>query len=288
MNRATPFDGMAADYDASFTASAIGRRMRAATWRRLDAAFQPGEHVLELNCGTGEDAVHLGSRGVRVLATDVSPNMVAVARAKVERAGLAGLVDVAEIAIEDLARHPPGDGAFDGVVSNFGGLNCVADLAGVARALAALVRPGGRALLCLMGRAVPWEWAWHLAHGQPGKALRRLRRGGAQWRGLTIRYPAISAVRRTFAPHFAQRRVAAIGALVPPSYAQSWADRYPGLLAALDRWERRAETLPPLPWLADHYLIEFERLTIPANLPGRRFAMSQPQPRAGLRAAGLR
>jgi SAM-dependent methyltransferase len=276
MNQVTPFDSMAADYDASFTASAIGQHMRAATWRRLDAAFRPGEHVLELACGTGEDAVHLGKRGVRVLATDVSPNMVAVARAKVQHAGLARLVDVAEIAIENLARRLPAEGAFDGVVSNFGGLNCVEDLAGVARALAALLRPGGRALLCLMGPAVPWEWAWYLAHGQPDKALRRLQRGGAQWHGLTIRYPSISAVRRAFAPHFAQRRVAAIGALVPPSYAQGWADRHPRLLAALARWERRAETLPPLPWLADHYLIELERLALP-----------QPQRRPDLRAAGV-
>ena len=56
---AAPFDGLAADYDRSFTASAIGQRMRAAVWRRMDAAFGPGDHVLELNCGTGEDAVYL-------------------------------------------------------------------------------------------------------------------------------------------------------------------------------------------------------------------------------------
>ena len=73
MLRASPFDALAADYDRSFTASAIGQRMRAAVWRRLDTAFAPGERVLELNCGTGEDAVHLAERGVRVLATDVSP-----------------------------------------------------------------------------------------------------------------------------------------------------------------------------------------------------------------------
>ena len=258
MLRASPFDALAADYDRSFTASAIGQRMRAAVWRRLDTAFAPGERVLELNCGTGEDAVHLAERGVRVLATDVSPGMLAMTRAKVERAGVADRVEVAELPIQDLARRPAG--RFDGALSNFGGLNCVEDLAGAARALAVAVRPGGRALLCLMGPAVPWEWGWYLAHGEPGKALRRLRRGGTQWRGLTVRYPSIGAVRRAFAPRFVQRRVAAIGALVPPTYAEAWAARHPRLLAALDRWERRAETIPPLPWLADHYLIELERL----------------------------
>ena len=114
MLRASPFDALAADYDRSFTASAIGQRMRAAVWRRLDTAFAPGERVLELNCGTGEDAVHLAERGVRVLATDVSPGMLAMTRAKVERAGVADRVEVAELPIQDLARRPAGrfDGAY--------------------------------------------------------------------------------------------------------------------------------------------------------------------------------
>ena len=62
---AAPFDGLAADYDRTFTASTIGQLMRAAVWRRIDAVFQPGDRVLELNCGTGEDAVRLGARGVK-------------------------------------------------------------------------------------------------------------------------------------------------------------------------------------------------------------------------------
>jgi SAM-dependent methyltransferase len=266
---------MAPDYDRAFSESAIGRHMRAAVWRRLDAAFRPGDRVLELNCGTGEDAVYLGRRGVRVLATDISAGMLDVARAKVARAGLAGVVQVERLDITELRmkNEELRSGAssfsilnsqfsvpFDGVLSNFGGLNCVADLPGVARGLAALLRPGGRALLCVMGPLVPWEWGWYLAHGQPRKAFRRLRPGGTPWRGLTIRYPSAGALRRAFAPHFVQRRVAAVGALLPPSYAEPWAARRPRLLAALDRWERRAETLPPLPWLADHYLIELERV----------------------------
>lgn len=255
---AAPFDRLAADYDRSFSASAIGLRMRAAVWRRLDAAFRPGERVLELNCGTGEDAVHLGERGVRVLATDSAPAMLAVTRAKVARAGLTGQIEVAPLAIEDLASDRPA-GAFDGVLSNFGGLNCVQDLPAVAQQLATLLKPGARVLLCLMGPAVPWEWGWYLARGEPGKAIRRLRRDGAQWRGLTIRYPSIGRVRRAFTPHFAFRRVSAVGALVPPTFAEPWAARHPRWLDLLDRLERRAEMRWPLPWLADHYLIELER-----------------------------
>ena len=116
------------------------------------------------------------------------------------------------------------------------------------------------ALLCVMGPLVPWEWAWFVWRGQPTKAFRRLRRGGVPWRGLTIRYPSMRATRRAFGPWFRLCRASALGALLPPPYAEDWAVRRPGLFARLNRWERRLETVPPLPWLADHYLLELERL----------------------------
>lgn len=251
------FDRLAAEYDAGFTRTDLGTRMRLAVWSRLDALFSPGDRVLELACGTGEDAVHLGERGVRVLATDASAEMVRVAAAKVERAALTSQVEVRRLTVEELAGLE--EGPFDGALSDFGGLNCVADLSAAGRALAARLRPGAVAVLCVMGPLVPWEWLWFLGHGQPGKAFRRLTPGGVEWRGLRVRYPSIRSLRRSFAPGFRVRRVAALGALLPPPYAESWAGRHPDFVDRLDRWERRLETVPPLPWFADHYLMELER-----------------------------
>lgn len=253
----TAFDNLAAGYDDGFTRTVLGERLRRAVWRRLDALFAPGDRVLELACGTGEDALHLGGRGVRVLATDASPEMVRVAREKVGRAGLTETVEVRQLAVEELdgLDAPP----FDGVLSDFGGLNCVADLPAAGRTLAARLRPGATAVLCVMGPLVPWEWAWFLGHGQPAKVFRRLTSGGVEWRGLRVRYPSIRTLRRALAPALRMRRVAALGALLPPPYAESWAVRHPGLIDRFDRWERRLETVPLLPWLADHYLMELER-----------------------------
>lgn len=201
-----------------------------------------------------------------MLATDGAPGMVAAARRKVEAAGLRDLVEVRQLAFDELPRlggqgpaplagGPPFDGAF----SSFGGFNCIADPRGPARDLATLLRPGARVLLCVMGPLVPWEWGWFLLRGRPAEAFRRLRPGGVEWRGMAIRYPAIGAMKRAFAPEFHTRRAAALGVFLPPPYAEPWAARHPRLLARLDRWERRWETLPPLPWLADHYVLELER-----------------------------
>ena len=256
------FDALAADYDRSFTATPLGALLRRAVWRRLDLRFATGDRVLELGCGTGEDAVYLGSRGVHVVATDASAGMVETARAKVAAAGLADTVAVHHLPIENL---PADDGAvaalggpFDGALSDFGALNCVADLPRAAAALAAHLRPGAPALLCVMGPLVPWEWAWFLRRGQVSRAFRRLRPGGVAWRGLTVRYPSIRRLRRAFAPAFRTVRVGAVNALLPPTYYEPWAARHPRLLAALDRADRRCERWP-LPWLADHYLVELER-----------------------------
>jgi SAM-dependent methyltransferase len=241
-----PFDALAAGYDAAFTETPLGTLLRQTVQRRLDARFATGDRVLELACGTGEDAVHLGRRGVRVLATDASEAMVEKARAKA--AGLGEPVELRHLAIEDLATLA---GPFDGAFSNFGGLNCVADLSAVGKTLADLLRPGAPLLLCVMGPLVPWEWA--------RLQFRRLRRGGVAWRGITVHYPPPAALRRVFAPAFRPLRLSAVNALLPPTEWESWAGRHPRLLAALARWERRLETVPPLPWLADHYLLELER-----------------------------
>jgi SAM-dependent methyltransferase len=161
--------------------------MRAAVWRRTDVLFPAGARVLELNCGTGVDALHLMERGVSVLATDVSQGMVDVAAARG--------VDAVRCGAEDIAALGAQRGPFDGVLSNFGGLNCVADLERVASGLGSSVRPGGAVVLCVMGPIVPWEWAWYLGHLQGRKAVRRLK-ASTEWRGLTIRYPSVDSLCR--------------------------------------------------------------------------------------------
>lgn len=256
MTQAGAFDDLAFDYDASFTDTLLGQRLRAATWRRFDAEWGPGDAVLELNCGTGADAVHLAERGVRVTATDASAPMVRATRRRAERTGVDQLVDPRHLSIEALDQL---DGPFDGVISNFGGLNCVADLAAVAAQLGRLVRPGGVAVLGIMGPIVPWEWAWYLARAKPGTALRRLRPGGAPWRGLTIRYPTPAGIRRRFAPWFEVEATAGVGVLLPPTFADAWASRHPRLIDRLDRIERRIDGAPGAAWLADHHLTQLRR-----------------------------
>jgi SAM-dependent methyltransferase len=256
---AAVFDQFAHDYDEHF-GGILGRLFRRAVWRWLDAAFQPGEQVLELSCGTGEDALHLAEQGVRIFATDPSAGMLEVARKKILAERGTEQIQLRRLAIEqlDTLKEEFREG-FSGAFSNFGGLNFVADLRAAARALGALIKPGGRVVLCVVGPFVPWEWAWFLAHGHPIKAFRRLEPGGATWRGVKVYYPSIRRTRRAFSSHFRVVRIGGLGILVPPPYTEKWARNHARLVAQLDRWERRIETWPLVPWLGDHYLLELMR-----------------------------
>src|SRR5579872_1782567 len=77
---AVTFDALAARYDEMWTNSTIGRLQRDAVWQRLNGLFECGESVLDVGCGTGEDALHFISLGMRVRGIDASPEMIRIAR----------------------------------------------------------------------------------------------------------------------------------------------------------------------------------------------------------------
>jgi SAM-dependent methyltransferase len=277
-----PFDGAARSYDREFTLTPIARLLRMAVWARLDTHFHPGMRVLELGCGTGEDAVRLAQRGVRVMATDASSVMLAVTRSKAECAGVAGLVETLRLDLNALASTSPAV-PYDGVFSNFGPLNCVADLGLLAAHLSAWTNSGTRVVLVLMGPFCLWEIAWHLAHAHPRAAFRRWSRRGvlAQIGAETVRvwYPSPGRLAQLFAPAFRTLRVCALGVLVPPPYLQrskvigpqaggsaqpsrvsdmngTTGDR---LVTTLSRIEQHIAHRWPFNQCGDHYILELER-----------------------------
>jgi ubiquinone/menaquinone biosynthesis C-methylase UbiE len=259
--RPAPFDALAESYDRIFTDSLIGRAQRDVVWRRLDATFLPGQRVLELNCGTGIDALHLAERGVRVDAFDVSSAMIGVANRRLVSVSRSP-VRFEVLATEDLGAI---DSVYDGAFSNFGGLNCVRDLRQVARDLTCLVRPMGRVVLCLASRFCVWETAWWLAHGKPAKAFRRLHKSGATAElspgsVVHVQYPSVRELRRLFAPEFSLLAVHGIGLFVPPSYLEPHARHFPGLLRAAARLDRLCSSVPGLRAVADHVLLTFRRM----------------------------
>jgi SAM-dependent methyltransferase len=261
--RPEAFDAFAADYDQQFTDSAVGRLLRRRVWRRLAQIAQPGQRVLELACGTGADAVWLAQRGLTVVATDGSAEMVAQTRAKAAQAGAGNSVAAEQLSFQAIiaGERPGGENGpvFDGLLSDFGGLNTISAWRPLAERLAGLIRAGGWLVLVVMGPFCPWEIGWYLAHGRPGMAFRRRGRAEA-WIGpatLPIWYPSAGHLRRAFAPWFSHRGTESLGLLLPPSYLNHLVERRPGLFVRL----AAAEALiarRTLGW-GDHYVLQLER-----------------------------
>jgi SAM-dependent methyltransferase len=111
--------------------------------------MRPGESVLDLGCGAGFDAfvaAQLVGPGGRVVGVDLSPEMLAVARAALAEAGFPQ-VEFSEGTVEVL---PFPDTSFDVALSN-GVLNLVPDKPAALREIFRVLRPGGRLQACDIG-----------------------------------------------------------------------------------------------------------------------------------------
>lgn len=255
----TAFDAFAEVYDDEFTDSRLGRILRERVWEVLGDCFPAGSSVLELTCGTGEDAVWLAQRGVHITATDGSVSMVQVAQNKADRLGLDAYIQVKHLPLQDVATSDFQE-PFDGVFSNFGGLNTIGEWDGLAKWLAGVIRPGGKAVLVPMGPICPIETLWYLLRGQPKVAMRRFNQPALAQIGNTqipIWYPSARRFKKVFDPHFRSIRTMSLGLFLPPSYLGHWVDSRPGLFDHLNKLE---QTLTPLTggW-GDHYILVLER-----------------------------
>jgi SAM-dependent methyltransferase len=195
----SPFDVLASSYEATWSGTPEGRSQREEVWKVIDGLFQPGDKIVDLGCGIGDDAIHLRARGVNVCGIDSSQEMAEMSRARGVEAHWRWIEDLSAVS-----------GDLSGVLSNFGALNCVARLEPVAEQLGRLVIAGGPIALCVMGRFFWRESVRFLVQGKFAKAARRWR-GHAVWRGNPIRYWSGREISRAFGPLFEFNKRVAVG-----------------------------------------------------------------------------
>lgn len=129
------WDKLARKYAADPIADMAGYE---ATLARTQSLLEPTHRVLELGCGTGSTALRLAPFAGHMVATDVSPEMIAIAREKLAAAPQPNL----EFQVADADAPVSGRNAYD-VVLAFNLLHLVADLdAAIGSAVGALA-PGG-------------------------------------------------------------------------------------------------------------------------------------------------
>lgn len=246
------FDALAPSYDTDFTHTQIGQYLRGRVHERLLTHFSVGDHVLEMGCGTGEDALFLAEQGIHVAATDTSPMMLEVASAKTKH--------LSHVTVEALDLvHPPhaNNAEYAGAFSNFGALNCLDNWQPLAAWLAQRIEIGGTIGLGIMAPYCVWEVLWHGLHLDFRVATRRLR--GSTFDDLEITYPTAKRIKSDFAPYFHCTALMPLGLFLPPSDVFGVIEKRPQLLRRLTGLEDRFAKSSRLAMFADHYWIEFKR-----------------------------
>jgi ubiquinone/menaquinone biosynthesis C-methylase UbiE len=230
-------------------------RMRVKVYGHLSRHLRPGSRILELNAGTGTDAVHLAQLGYSVHATDIAPGMLQRLVDKVERLGLAGRVKVQNCSFLNLEKVE--DGPFDAVFSDLGGLNCIPDLRPVIDSLPLVLRPGGLVTWVLMPRICLWELGAAFT-GNFKFAFRRLSSKGtlAHLEGLRfmIYYFTPQQVLSAFGDRFELLALEGLSVFAPPAESKNLAKLRPNLYRWLCRLDDALARRPPFYGWGDFFI----------------------------------
>ena len=261
----SPFDIMADTYDANFTNTSIGVLQRQQVWQSLTGllkSYQRPVNILEINCGTGEDALTLSRGGHAVTATDGSARMIEKA---IQKAAVAGVGNICFRVCRFDQLHQDLQGKqFDIIMSNFGGLNCIdaKELTKLGQQLHALLQDDGKLFLVLMTRACIWEIFFYLFKGKPRTAFRRKSNSVVFQSGDTrmpIFYYSPSILKKIFRHGYRYLLSYPVGLFVPPSYLQRTFENRKRWLRTLVQLDKMLCTNPAFANLSDHFCILFQK-----------------------------
>ena len=118
-----------------------------------ESALLQGKRLLEIGCGMGYDSLEFLKRGVRVTATDLTPNAVRMTKKHFEIEG----VTADDVRTANALALPFEDNTFDAVWSN-GVLHATGDTPLAIREVYRVLKPGGRAIISHFYRKPSWMY----------------------------------------------------------------------------------------------------------------------------------
>lgn len=255
------FDKAAHHYDSSFTNTVIGKAQRELVYHHFSKFLvkkQP-KTILEINCGTGEDAIWLAQHHFQVTATDISEKMIAVAKSKNQFNNLNfDVLDCTEIA----QKYTPN--SFDLVFSNFGGLNCLShnELQLFFENASQILTSKGELVLVIMPKNTLWEQLYFIGKGKFSEAFRRKKEfttANVDGEKVTTYYYNPSDIERLASTGFTIATKFPVGFFIPPSYLEPFFSSKPRLFSLLNYLEKRSTTFSFLSQYADHYIIHLQK-----------------------------
>ena len=222
----------------------------------------PGGSILELNSGTGEDALFFAQNGFKVHATDISTGMQAQLRKKIAMNAEQDKVSTELCSYTNL-HQLKNKGPYDLIFSNFAGLNCTNELDKVLASFNDLLKPGGMITLVVLPRFCLWETLL-LFKGKFRTAFRRFfssEGSSAHIEGTYFKcwYYNPSYITKRLKDQFNLLGIEGLCTIVPPSYIEGFAEKYPALYSFLKRNEDRLKSSWPWKVIGDYYIISMRK-----------------------------
>lgn len=259
------FDTVAQSYDASFTHSVIGIAQRNVVWSYLESALSLNDelNILELNCGTGADALWFAKKGHKVLATDISESMLDIVQQKIDVEDLSSRIQTLKLDITKI-RDKHFSERFDLIFSNFGGMNCISpiEIGQLTTELTRLLNVNGKLIMVIMPRYCLWETSYFLTKLNFKKAFRRYSDDGtiAKLNGLEFRtfYYTPNQMKKIFGKYFDVINIKPVGFFIPPSYLEKFFAPKVKTFNLLKTMEKIFSNQSILAGFSDHYLIDLQ------------------------------
>lgn len=252
------FSKQSLHFDEDDANNPVLQRMRQQVYRHVEQYIKPKSKILELNAGTGIDALYFIGRGHHVHATDLSTGMIDQLRIKAKAKNIGQALTVQQLSYTELDKLVGKD--FDYVFSNFGGLNCISDSSTVTRHLPSLLKRNGYITFVIMPVICPWEIAGIFRNGK--QALRRFRPQGvlAHLEGEFFQtyYHSLTDIRKSFDSRFRFVRTEGLAALSPQPHNVDFEKRSPRINKLLHRIDSRVRNHFPFNRWADHLIVTFQ------------------------------
>lgn len=247
------FDSIAESYDDTFERSEVTKRLRNIVYSYSVPFLNKNSKILDINCGTGTDALYFASLGHTITALDISPRMIAQAARKLE--GYPG-VELQTDSFENMHSLP--EDSYDIILSNFGGLNCTPDLRPVLLRCNELLHPDGRLILVVMPSVSIWEIISGSSRLQFRRAFRRMRKNPSVHINnsqVPVYYHSLRSIRSASCNLFEIETARGLNVLSPPPYSRRFASKHPYVSEALHRLDNMAGKIPMIRTMGDHLLV---------------------------------
>lgn len=222
----------------------------------------PGSEILELNAGTGEDAVWFAQNGFSVHATDISVGMQEKLVEKIKMKHLDSQVSYELCSFNSLDKLNR-KGPYDLIFSNFAGLNCTGNLSRVLQSFDPLLKPGGVVTLVLLPKFCLWEFLL-VFKGKFKTAFRRFNskkgvKAHIEGTYFTCWYYNPSFVIDVMSKDYKLLGLEALCTLVPPSYFEKFPNKRKSLYNWLIKKENALKHKWPWKSIGDYYIISFKK-----------------------------